>query len=180
MTIDWAAKAAIRDLEGALIARPRLGYFVAPLTLAEFEQLYDIRPLLDPEALQLAGVPDAKRMARLEKLNLQLVAARQGERAFALDDAWHFALIESCPNKVLLDLIASIARRTRRYELALMRETESVHRANAEHAQIMIALRERDLEAACAALKRNMQSGKAPIVAWLKAREAARRVGRSG
>lgn len=166
--------------EGALIARPRLGYFVAPLTRAEFEQLYDIRPLLDPEALRLAGVPDAKRMARLEKLNLQLAAARQGERAFALDDAWHFALIESCPNKVLLDLIASIARRTRRYELALMRETESVHRANAEHAQIMIALRKGDLEGACAALKRNMQSGRAPIVAWLKAREGARRVGRPG
>mgnify|MGYP000868776508 CR=1 FL=1 len=40
--------------EGALIARPRLGYFVRPLTLEEFEQIYDIRPLLDPEA-QVAG-----------------------------------------------------------------------------------------------------------------------------
>lgn len=167
-------------VEGALIARPRLGYFVAPLTLAEFEQLYDIRPLLDPEALRLAGVPDAKRLARLEKLNFQLAAVRQGERAIALDDAWHFALIEVCPNKVLLDLIASIMGRTRRYELALMRETENVHRANAEHAQILAALREGDLDAACAALKRNMQSGKAPIAAWLKTREAAQSVGKSG
>jgi DNA-binding GntR family transcriptional regulator len=36
--------------EGALDARPRLGYFVKRLTLDEFDQLYDIRPLLDPEA----------------------------------------------------------------------------------------------------------------------------------
>ena len=36
--------------EGAVEARPRLGYFVKPLTLEEFEQLYDIRPLLDPDS----------------------------------------------------------------------------------------------------------------------------------
>jgi DNA-binding GntR family transcriptional regulator len=166
--------------EGALIARPRLGFFVAPLSLNEFEQLYDIRPLLDPEALRLAGVPDAKSLARLERLDHQIATAHLGEHAITLDDEWHFALIEACPNKVLLELIASIMRRTRRYELALMRETEHVHRANAEHARIMAALRARDLDGACAALKRNMQSGKAPIVAWLKARDVARKVGKWG
>ena len=34
------------------------------------------------------------------------------------------------------------------------------------------ALRGNDLKAACAALKRNMQSAREPIVAWLKARES--------
>ncbi len=165
--------------EGALIARPRLGYFVAPLSLAEFDQLYDIRPLLDPEALRLAGVPDARAIAQLDKLDRQLAAA-QGARAIALDDEWHFALIKACPNKVLLDLIGNMMRRARRYELALMRENANVIRANADHAHIIGALRDGDLDAACAALRINMQSGKAPIVAWLRAREAARRVGKSG
>ena len=36
--------------EGTLINRPRIGYTVRPLTLEEFEQVYDVRPLLDPEA----------------------------------------------------------------------------------------------------------------------------------
>src|SRR5690242_13493814 len=35
--------------EGALVVRPRLGMFVRPLTVEEFEQLYDLRPVLDPE-----------------------------------------------------------------------------------------------------------------------------------
>src|SRR5256885_11811966 len=43
--------------EGALRHVPRIGYFVRPLTLEEFEQIYPIRQLLDPEALRLAGLP---------------------------------------------------------------------------------------------------------------------------
>jgi DNA-binding GntR family transcriptional regulator len=155
--------------EGALIAKPRLGYFVRPLTLEEFEQIYDIRPLLDPEALRLAGVPSAKRLARLEKLNAQLHEA-QGLRAIEIDDAWHMELIADCTNTVLIELIQNITMRTRRYELALMREQENVAVATGDHERIMAALKAGDLEAACAALKRNMQSGRAPIVAWLKQR----------
>src|SRR4051812_50184921 len=40
--------------EGALTSSPGLGYRVRPLTVEEFEQLYDIRPILDPEALRMA------------------------------------------------------------------------------------------------------------------------------
>ena len=43
--------------EGALRSVARIGYFVRPLTVEEFDQLYDIRPILDPEALRLAGLP---------------------------------------------------------------------------------------------------------------------------
>ncbi len=156
--------------EGALIAKPRLGYFVLPLTLEEFEQIYDIRPLLDPEALRLAGIPSAKQLDRLERLNDKLAAARDPETAIDVDDAWHAELLSGCPNKVLLDLIDAMIRRTRRYELALMRETSNVRVATEDHVRIQAALRAGDLGSACAALKQNMQSGREPIVAWLKQR----------
>lgn len=54
--------------EGALKNVPRIGYFVRALTLAEFEQIYAIRPLLDPEALRLAGIPSRERLTRLRKM----------------------------------------------------------------------------------------------------------------
>lgn len=155
--------------EGALIARPRLGYFVRPLSLEEFEQIYDIRPLLDPEALRLAGLPNAKRIARLEKLNADLANAK-GVRAIDLDDAWHLQLLADCPNNVLIDLIRNIMLRTRRYELALMRERANVDVATNTHDEILAALKAGDLDAACVALKRNMQSGRQPIADWLKER----------
>jgi DNA-binding GntR family transcriptional regulator len=158
--------------EGALTSVPRFGFFVRPLTLAEFEQIYDIRPILDPEALRLAGLPDAKTLERLEKLNRRLATARDPEVVIALDDEFHLALLDRCPNRVLLEMIRNIILRTRRYELALMRETSNVRRATEDHARILTALHRRDLPEACAALKRNMRRGRAPIVSWLKAREA--------
>jgi len=158
--------------EGALRNVPRFGYFVRALTLEEFEQIYDIRPLLDPEALRLAGVPAPKRMERLEKLNRRLAAARGPEAAIELDDAWHRELLAECPNRVLVELIENIILRTRRYELALMRETSNVLRATEDHSRILAALSAGNLDGACAALRHNMRSGRAPIVSWLEARES--------
>ncbi len=164
--------------EGALSSIPRFGFFVRPLTFEEFEQIYDIRPILDPEALRLAGLPDTKTLERLEKLNRRLAGMRDPEAAIALDDEWHLVLIDRCPNRVLIELIQNIILRTRRYELALMRETTNVRRATEDHQRILAALRRRDLREACAALKRNMQTGRAPIVSWLKTRESKARSGR--
>jgi DNA-binding GntR family transcriptional regulator len=158
--------------EGALTSVPRFGFFVRPLTLEEFEQIYEIRPILDPEALRLAGLPDAKTIEHLEKLNRRLAGMRDPESAIALDDEWHLLLVDRCPNRVLIELIQNIILRTRRYELALMRETSNVRRATEDHGRILAALRRRDLSAACTALKRNMQTGRAPIVSWLKVRES--------
>jgi DNA-binding GntR family transcriptional regulator len=158
--------------EGALRAVPRIGYFVRPLTLEEFEQIYPIRPLLDPEALRLAGLPSRGRMERLRALNERLEAAADADEIIALDDAWHLELIAGCPNRVLIDLIEQFIRRTRRYELALMRERENVLVAGGAHRAILAALRRRDLDAACAALRSNLQTGFEPIASWLRTREA--------
>lgn len=159
--------------EGALTIVPRIGYFVCPLTLKEFQQIYPIRGILDPEALRLAGIPSAQRLGRLESLNQKIIKARGVEKVLALDDAWHLELLAECPNKVLIDLIKQFIRRTRRYEIALMRERRNVSATSNDHEKVMNALRAGDLKAACNALRQNMQSGSEPIIAWLKARESA-------
>ena len=157
--------------EGALRAVPRIGYFVRPLTLQELEQIYPIRPLLDPEALRLAGLPSPERMRRLRELNQQIVAARDADAAIGLDDAWHLELVAACPNRVLVELIEQFIRRTRRYETALMRERKNVLGAGDAHDAIMAALDRGDLDAACAALKTNLQTGFEPIAEWLRTRQ---------
>ena len=158
--------------EGALRSIPRIGYFVREISVEEFEQIYDLRPLLDPEALRLSGLPSPERMARLKELNDEIENARDSNAVIDLDDEWHLELIADCPNKVLIDFIKQIIQRTRRYEIALMREKKNVAIATADHKAIMSALKKRDLGAACAALRTNMQTGREPIVKWLKAREA--------
>lgn len=157
--------------EGALINRPRIGYSVRPLTLEEFNQIYDIRPLLDPEALRLARLPSPERLKCLRALNHKIERECDPDALIALDDEWHLELIADCPNKVLIELIEQIIRRTRRYEIALMRERRNVLRASLDHRAVLAALERRDLPRACAALKKNLQTGKPPITAWLKERE---------
>ena len=156
--------------EHAIAGMPNVGYTVLPLTLDEFEQIYDLRPILDPEALRLAGPASKAQLRRLRAIDERLAVERDPHRALALDDAWHDELLASCPNRVLLEIIAGITMRTRRYELALMRETRSVVRATEDHGRIIAALNANDLDAACSALKQNMQSGRGTIVAWLRER----------
>ena len=158
--------------EGALTILPRSGFFVRPLTLDEFRQIYPIRGMLDPEALRLAGVPTRKRLDRLESLNRKLQDTVDPGDVIGLDDAWHLELVHGCPNRILIALIEQFMRRTRRYELALMRERRNVHGSIRSHETILGALRSGDLDGACALLRQNMEIGSGPIVSWLEEREA--------
>jgi DNA-binding GntR family transcriptional regulator len=157
--------------EGTLTSVPRIGWFVKPLSLDELEQLYPIRALLDPEALRLAGLPSPATIERLERVNLEIARTDDADEIIALDDEWHLTLIGHCPNGILLDLIRDFIRRTRRYEIALMRERNNVATATKNHRAIIAALRGGDLEAAVAALRHNLTTGFAPIRDWLEARE---------
>jgi len=160
--------------EGALTSTPSFGYSVRPLSVDEFEQLYELRPVFDPEALRLAGIPSAERIRQLERINRALANEREGAAAIERDDEFHLELLSGCPNRVLIGFIQNLIVRTRRYEIALMRETHNVTRATEEHEYILDALRDGNLRSACAALKRNMQSGREPILEWLRRRESTK------
>lgn len=166
--------------EGALRIAPRIGYFVQSLTLDEFEQIYAIRQLLDPEALRLAGVPSRERLERLVEINDAMSLAGDAESVIALDDEFHLELVAGCPNTVLLDLIRQFSHRTRCYELALMRERSNVQSSVADHARLLKALRKGDIEAAYVFLKQNMLSGRGPIIQWLTERAGYRPSVRKG
>lgn len=156
--------------EGAIGHAPHTGYFVKPLTLEEFEPLYAMRAILDPAALQAAGVPSSERIRELWALNSKLEASTDVTATLNLDDAWHRELIAGCSNFILLELIEQFMLRTRRYEVALMRERPQVAAAVEEHRQILRALEIGDLEGACSALRENMTRGAEPMRAWLQRR----------
>jgi len=160
------------EREGALTSVARIGWFVRPLTREEFRQIYPLRALLDPEALRLAGLPSPDKLKRLKALNERIGRERDADAIIGYDDEWHRLLIADCPNRVLIGLIEQFVIRTRRYEIALMREGRNVAVATANHEEIMRALAEGDLVGGCAALRNNLQTGFAPIADWLAEREA--------
>jgi DNA-binding GntR family transcriptional regulator len=154
--------------EGAVIAVPRIGFFVKALSVEEFEQIHPIRALLDPEALQLAGIPSKKRLDRLATLDRRLMAAETAGVALALDDEWHHELVADCPNRLLVELIEQFMLRARRYEMAFMRAQPGAPRVTAGHAAILEHLYGGDADAARAALREHLQHGSEPILDWLR------------
>lgn len=157
--------------EGAVNHAPHFGFLVKPLTLEEFEPLYAMRAILDPAALRQAGLPSKTRLAALCALNTKLEAARELTDVLNLDDAWHRELIAGCSNYILLDLIEQFMLRTRRYEVALMRERPQVAAAGTDHRMILDALERGDLDAGCEALRGNLTRGLDPLRSWLKGRK---------
>lgn len=153
--------------EGFVTALPRRGFFVADLDDEEIEQLYKIRAILDPAALELGGLPGREALDELDRINRRILATRgDPSRTVDVDDEWHIKLLAHCPNQILLDLIRQFMARTRPYEHAYMRETSNVEVVVREHRKIQRFLSDGDLEGACGALFRNMQSAVAPLLEW--------------
>ncbi len=67
-----------------------------------------------------------------------------------------------------MDMVRNMIRRTRRYELAYLRDQHNVDNAVSEHAAVIDALRDGSIRSACAALRRNLTSGNEPILEWLR------------
>ena len=155
--------------ETFLEARPRRGFYVRSVSVAELEQLYVIRQHLDPWALTSAGVPSAEHIAELRHLNSVIARETGGAlRRIELDDQWHLSLVRDCGNEVLLGLIEQMMLRTRRYEYAYFSQKPNVDTAVVEHKRILDALDAGDLEAALDALRQNMTSATEPLRAWIE------------
>lgn len=146
------------DSEGFVTTRSRRGFFVRTLGPREIEELYRVRAILDPTALELAGVPSARQLDTLIALNRDLVRADDAAGALRIDDEWHLGLLGHCPNRILLDLIRRFMLRTRPLERAYMSEPANVERAVREHDRITELLAKRDLRGAVDALRENMTS----------------------
>lgn len=170
------SRTPVREALGQLIAEqfvtliPRRGFFARELTPKEFSDLYDLRPILDPAALIAGGQPTISEINQIEQANNIFLKADTGLAAVEADEVFHRLLLVRCPNAVLMSLIGNLMQRTKRYELALFRETQPVTFAGDQHAQIIKALRDENLELAAKHLKENLTGGKASILSWLKAR----------
>jgi DNA-binding GntR family transcriptional regulator len=158
--------------EHALQLIPRRGFFVHELTADEVTHIYPMRAILDPEALALSGVPDAQRLSKLLKLNDRLRHEHDVEAAIRLDESWYRELWADCPNPVLIELIEHFMRRTRRYELAAMREREIVSTSSESKDEAMARLRAGDLPGACDRVRQSLNDGARPVLDWLARRAA--------
>ncbi|WP_055602292.1 GntR family transcriptional regulator [Streptomyces aureus] len=136
------------EAEGLVVHHIHRGYFVAELSLADLEEIYRIRELLETEAVRMAvrRMPDGI-VATLERVQREVEqAADEGDvpAMAAANRLFHFTLIEASGMPRLVRLIATLWDSTDAYRSLYY--TEDPHRKQAvrEHRAVISALRHGD------------------------------------
>ena len=175
-----SVRAALTRLghEGLVMAIPRRGYQVAPITFKYLTDVFGVRLVVEPAcARQVAMRADAKVIAELEAINERCrmqdgpyfpAIYRQANRAF------HVALAQATGNDRLADITRHALDDLQRilFLPQVARETDRVDATWAEHRQIIEAIRRRDAAEAERLLHDHIEMNKVQLIDTLIATEA--------
>lgn len=147
------------EAEGLLVIYPSRGAFVATLEASDILEIYEIRVLLESDALRRACpalTPDIIRQA--EVILDQLDTAQEISAWGALDEAFHTTLYTPVGRPRLLDLITTLRRQvTHFYYIVAPLETYR-SRSQQEHRQILAMCRAGDVAGAVRALETHLNN----------------------
>jgi DNA-binding GntR family transcriptional regulator len=154
--------------EGVLDTAMGRGFRVRPLDAAELREVGDILGSLESLALRLSSPPPQDRLDRLRQVDRRLEQIRGDvSRCLDLEDEWHRMLLEACPNRRLLDLIASLRHVPRRYLAAYMRDAGRLSLSTLPHQKILQALEKHGCDSAAAVFEQQWRRGVAELEAWV-------------
>ncbi len=139
---------ATLEREGQVAYRPRRGYFVAELDLAELEEIYALRALLEERAAR-AALPVLDDVA-IEQI---AAAARECAEAAAAGDVaaelaanrrFHFGILEAPGQAQTIRLIRLLWDSTEAYRAIYYNAPEARRSSLEAHERILAAIRDRD------------------------------------
>jgi DNA-binding GntR family transcriptional regulator len=146
----------VLEREGQVTYRPRRGYFVTELAIADLEEIYELRALLEERALRRAlPALDQDALRRIELAARDFAAAVEaGDVAAELEAnrRFHLALLEAPDRPHTLELIRLLWDSTEAYR-ALYYNSEAERRlALRAHERILAAVRGGSADAVVAEL----------------------------
>ena len=145
---------------GLALSEPRRGTVVAAITLTELVELFEVMVELEALCAQLA----ARRMtpAQIERLEdrhaaaLPLVEAGDHDGYYLANVRFHEALYAGARNAFLERQTLYLSRRLSPYRRLQLRRPQRLRTSNAEHAQIIEAIRKTDAEAAARIMREHV------------------------
>jgi GntR family carbon starvation induced transcriptional regulator len=171
---------AFQRLEGLGLVElsSQRGARVAPISVAEAEEIYELRLLLDPWALrrsleQSDGAHRAEVAAAHERLVEVLSDHPSADDRLLLEvhRAFHAALLARCPSVWLRRLTSLLADHSQRYQLLNARYSQRISESMVEHEQLREAALTGDVEQAVRVLSAHLQGGLGTVRAVLEARQ---------
>jgi len=151
----------ILQADGLVDYRAHREIVVAELSLAQMSEIFRLRGVLEPLAVELA-VPSIgpEKLAQLERLHRQYASAASSKRGTAVakhNSAWHWAIYECSGSSMLNDFIRRLweAFPWRTIWALPGRMELSLH----QHEKIMEALRAHDAASAAEQMRMHIASG---------------------
>ena len=140
----------ILEQEGQVTYRPRRGYFVTELEIADLEEIYGLRAVIEGRAARRA-------LAGLDELGLERIMRAAADFVSAVDTGdvtaelaanrrFHLAILDSPSQPHTMRVIRHLWDSTEAYRALYYNLQEERHNAVAAHDRILAALRERDGE----------------------------------
>ena len=155
--------------EGVLEADMGRGFSVCQLDPAEMRETGAILSALECLALEICAEISPDRLARLGEIDRELGQTRGNpDRCIALDEEWHRTLLDSCPNRRLLEIIATLWQVPRRYMRAYLGDAGRVTLSTQHHARIIEALRRNDRETAAHRFRHHWERGIEELGTWME------------
>jgi DNA-binding GntR family transcriptional regulator len=152
--------------EGFVTVFPKLGWQVAPLDFDRFDDLYDLRVLLECHAARtLCEVEQRPGLAALNAVWGVPVAAREADadRVRQLDEAFHGQLVEASGNGEMARVHREITDRIRIVRRLDFTKTARVEATYQEHARILRAITQRRADEAQRLLKAHIEQSKLEV-----------------
>ncbi|HEX9853993.1 MAG TPA: GntR family transcriptional regulator [Acidimicrobiia bacterium] len=152
---------ALRDLasEGLIRLDPHRGAVVHELTRDELLEMYEIRRVLEPEALRRAvdHIDEAGIEAALS-IHEKMLADPESDGFSDLNRAFHLSIYDSAGSPRLAAILRGLFDTSAMYVRATMRQQPDLRKmAIGDHAAIIDALRARDTEGAITVIERHMR-----------------------
>jgi len=144
-----AALARLRA-EGLVVAEPRRGHFIAPLTMRDVLDIYNLRLLLEPPATEAAaGRIEPDELARLRVLAeapVEVDDARSMEQFLSANRTIHLALVEAAGNRRAAQIVERLLDDSERARLVALRAGAASRgvRAREELANVLAELQAGD------------------------------------
>jgi DNA-binding GntR family transcriptional regulator len=152
--------------EGFLLVFPKSGWQVAPLDFETFDQLYDLRVLIETHAVsRLCEVED--RPVLKDLADTWLIKPQERSMAFVtvdrLDEAFHGSLVQAIGNAEMARVHADITERIRIIRRLDFTKPARVEATYDEHARILRAITRRRTDEAQRLLRTHVEHSKLEV-----------------
>jgi len=169
---------ALRQLEaeGLVSFHPHRGAVVSSLSLAEIEEVFSLRAVVESSLLRTA-VPrlQADDLARAEEVLIrydQALAAHDVVTYGELNWQFHSTLYAPAERPITMGIVQRLHQQADRYLRMQLALTHSENRASQEHRAILEAARRREVDEAATLLKRHILGAGRLLVKFLRAHRA--------